>query len=206
MSTLDHSDYSVYLVRKVRLPFDLNPQVWGDIGQFAVAAGVRLTILDKGTILSIKATTTSPIDAFLSNLDSYFRIHCESDSAHPNPQNPKPLSADTEAPPQAGFPRFWEVFPVILPRAVRERVYEPYHEELKEDYLRHRARWRTKWAKRYVTFAFTMRTAGAVGVSLWAAVGGAVRKAILAALTIVAGAGAVEWARGWLAGLWGRLP
>jgi hypothetical protein len=57
-----------------------------------------------------------------------------------------------------GFPRFWNLFAYLLPRKVRERVYEPAHQELLEDYLTARKKYRTKWSRRWLTFCFTFRT------------------------------------------------
>ncbi len=59
----------------------------------------------------------------------------------------------------SGFPRFWELFSYILPHGVRKRVFEPAFNEMIEDYLETRGRYRTRWAKRWLTFAFTFRTA-----------------------------------------------
>src|SRR5206468_1201 len=58
-----------------------------------------------------------------------------------------------------GFPRFWSLFAFLLPREVRERVYEPAHQELLEEYTLSRRLYRTKWARRWLTFCFTVRTA-----------------------------------------------
>jgi hypothetical protein len=108
--------------------------------------------------------------------------------------------------PAAGFPRFWQLFPIILPRSVREKVYEPCHEELKEDYLKERARWTGKWTRRWVTLCFTVRTAGLVAQSLWAAAGGTARKLTLAAVALVLGERAVAVLREKIVEWLGRLP
>jgi hypothetical protein len=57
------------------------------------------------------------------------------------------------------FPRSWSLFAFLLPREVRERVYEPAHQELLEDYTLARRSYRTKQARRWLTFCFTVRTA-----------------------------------------------
>ena len=106
----------------------------------------------------------------------------------------------------AGIPRLWELFPLILPRTVKERVYEPIHEELKEDYLAARKRWRTPWAKRYVTFCFTVKTIGLVCQSLWAAFGEKTRRALIVlAVGLISGSNA-KAIREKLAEILGRLP
>lgn len=87
------------------------------------------------------------------------------------PSNQKPLSL-------CAFPRFWSLFPIILPRSVRIRVYDPAHQELLEDYLLDRKRFRTKRAKRWVTFSYTLKTAVMVGQSLNAWLGDGARKAL----------------------------
>jgi hypothetical protein len=53
---------------------------------------------------------------------------------------------------------FWALFPFILPRRLREQVYEPSYQELLEDYHVARRSYRTKWARRWLTFCFTLRT------------------------------------------------
>jgi len=72
---------------------------------------------------------------------------------------------------ESRFPRAWALVPFILPRKVRLEVYEPACEELKEDYLEARRLARTKGARRWLAFAFTVRTIGLVLGSLHAAVG-----------------------------------
>jgi hypothetical protein len=104
------------------------------------------------------------------------------------------------------FPRIWELFPIILPKAVRERIYEPYHEELKEDYLEARKRFRTPWAKQWIWFAFTWRTAWAVAHCLWVAFGETLWKIAVRLFGFLAGARAVEWVREVFVAIWGRLP
>lgn len=55
------------------------------------------------------------------------------------------------------FPRAWELFAFILDHRTRERVWEPLQHELLADYIDAR-RYRTRWARRWIAFAFTMRT------------------------------------------------
>jgi hypothetical protein len=69
------------------------------------------------------------------------------------------------------LPRFWQLFPLILPRKVRREVYEPACEELKQDHIEAQRLATTPWARRWLTFAFTVRTIGLVLGSLHAAVG-----------------------------------
>ena len=56
-----------------------------------------------------------------------------------------------------GFPRAWELLGFVFSKKVRERTYEPARQELLVDYLERR-RYRMKWARRWLTFAFTLRT------------------------------------------------
>lgn len=55
------------------------------------------------------------------------------------------------------FPRVWELFAFILNHRTRERVWEPMRHELLADYIQAR-RYRTQWARRWIAFAFTVRT------------------------------------------------
>jgi hypothetical protein len=114
------------------------------------------------------------------------------------------LSANSPLP--IGFPRFWELFPIILPRSLRTRVYDPSHEELKEDYLTERKRWRTPWARKWVTFAFTFRTGLLVGLCCWAGLSGTARKALIAFVGLVLGERVVSVLREKLTEWLGRLP
>ena len=50
------------------------------------------------------------------------------------------------------WPRFWEIFRYILPKRIREKVYEPGHNELFDDYLLTRRRFRTKLARVCLNF------------------------------------------------------
>jgi hypothetical protein len=56
-----------------------------------------------------------------------------------------------------GWPRLWDLLQYCLSRKAREQIYEPAYNELLEDYLESR-KYRTKWARRWVYFAFTLRT------------------------------------------------
>lgn len=107
---------------------------------------------------------------------------------------------------ETGLPRFWELFPIILPRSIRERVYEPAYEELKEDYMRVRNRYRTPWAKRWVKFAFTVRTVYMVGQCFTAMSGSWGRRSIIAFVAWLLGGLAVDTFRQWYAHVFGRLP
>jgi len=104
-----------------------------------------------------------------------------------------------------GFPRVWQLFPFLLPPSVRERIYEPAHEELKEDYLRARAICAGRYSRAWVAFCFTIRTAGLFAGSLWAAVGGTARKVFIAAVALLFGEHAVAAVRAKVAEWWGRL-
>jgi hypothetical protein len=82
-----------------------------------------------------------------------------------------------DASPRFHFPKVWELFPFILGRSLRTEVYEPAHEELKEDYvlaLRHTGRRERRW----LTFAFTCRTAHLVLLCIWVGLGGRVTRAL----------------------------
>lgn len=57
-----------------------------------------------------------------------------------------------------GWPRFWELFQYILPKRIREKVYEPGHNELLDDYLLTRRKFRTWFARAWLNFCFTLRT------------------------------------------------
>ena len=105
----------------------------------------------------------------------------------------------------SGFPRVWQLFPFLLPPSVRERIYEPAHEELKEDYLRARAICAGRYSRAWVAFCFTIRTAGLFAGSLWAAVGGTARKVFIAAVALLFGEHAVAAVRAKVAEWWGRL-
>lgn len=56
-----------------------------------------------------------------------------------------------------GLPRLWELLPAILPEQVRIRSYEPAHNDMLWWYASTR-RYRGKWARRWLAFAFTVRT------------------------------------------------
>ncbi|MBP3957736.1 hypothetical protein J8F10_20995 [Gemmata sp. G18] len=100
--------------------------------------------------------------------------------------------------------RWWNLFPFLLPRSVREKVYEPAHEELKEDYLLAHALREGWFSKRWLSFCFTVRTMILVNQSLWAALGSKFRKTALVLLVGIAGTQSSEAIRTWLA-RWFRL-
>jgi hypothetical protein len=79
-------------------------------------------------------------------------------------QQPPPSSA-------ASFPRFWELFPIILDHETRERVYAPAVLDLLDDYVRLAPNYRTPLARAYLTTAFSFRTLLIVGQSLQQMVG-----------------------------------
>ena len=55
------------------------------------------------------------------------------------------------------LPRRWELFSVILPDKVRSEAFEPAYHNMLEDYVVMR-KFRGKWARRWLGFAFTVRT------------------------------------------------
>ena len=75
------------------------------------------------------------------------------------------------------FPRVWELFPFILGRKLRTEIYEPAHEELREDFVRAQL-YTGAWAKRWLVFAFTVRTALLVLECLRVAAGERVMRAL----------------------------
>jgi hypothetical protein len=124
-------------------------------------------------------------EALASNLDSQNRAAQE-------------IRSDTSGSPTAGrFPRVWSLFAYLLPRAVRERVYEPAHQELLEDYLTARRSYRTKRARRWLTLCFTVRTAVMWGQSLGAWMGERGLKALRWLVIALAGERAIRAVR-WL--------
>jgi hypothetical protein len=56
-----------------------------------------------------------------------------------------------------GLPQLWRLFSFILPRKIRERVFEPAYKDMLAEYMQAR-RCRTKWAKRWLAAAFTIRS------------------------------------------------
>jgi|GEM_PF-6854966 len=117
-----------------------------------------------------------------------------------------PITLECSPLPLSGFPRFWELFRIILPGGVRERVYDPCYEELKEDYLRERSRWPGQYARYWVTFCFTVRTVSLVGQSLWVVTRGSVCRFAFMVLVSVLGLKTVATLREriveWLGRLW----
>jgi hypothetical protein len=57
-----------------------------------------------------------------------------------------------------GFPRAWRLFSFILPRATRERVFQPVYQELLIDYLEARRECNTPRSRRWLTFCFGVKT------------------------------------------------
>jgi hypothetical protein len=57
-----------------------------------------------------------------------------------------------------GLPRAWLVFSLILSQSVRRDLFMPVFNEFVEDYLFAQQRIQRKWERRWVAFAFTMRT------------------------------------------------
>lgn len=55
------------------------------------------------------------------------------------------------------LPRVWELFQFLLPKKIREKVYEPAHQDLLQHHLLAR-RYRGRWSRRWLTFAFILRT------------------------------------------------
>jgi hypothetical protein len=110
---------------------------------------------------------------------------------------------------QGVFPWWWVLFPFILPRSVRERVYEPAFEELKEDYLKALPLWTGWLSRRWLTFCFSVRTAGLFGGSIWAAmwdaIGSRARKLIFGFIATVVGAQNADAIRQKLCEWFGRL-
>jgi hypothetical protein len=68
------------------------------------------------------------------------------------------------------LPRMWELFPYLLPKTTRLRVYEPAYNDILHDYLLSR-KYKTEGAKRWLTFCFCVRTVGLIFGSLRAMVG-----------------------------------
>jgi hypothetical protein len=103
------------------------------------------------------------------------------------------------------FPRIWALFAYLLPREIRERVYEPAHQELLEDYLEARRRFRTKGACRWLTFCFTVRTAMMWAESLRVMACSKGAKALRWLVYGIFGGQAIRAMRGVLFELFGRL-
>jgi hypothetical protein len=72
---------------------------------------------------------------------------------------------------QSRFPRMWQLFPFLLSREVRERVYEPSYQDLLEDYVRAQALRTTKMARWWLWACFSIRTIGLLAGSIGAATG-----------------------------------
>lgn len=106
---------------------------------------------------------------------------------------------------QHGITRFWDLFSVILPQSVRERVYEPARQELLDDYLSVRGKFPTKWGTRWINFAFTVRIAVMVAQSLRAWLGDKALAWLWWLLIAVVGDGVVRGLRCLFFQFFGRL-
>jgi len=56
------------------------------------------------------------------------------------------------------WPRSWSLFAFLLPKSVREKVWEPAVADLVESYA-NRKHFRGKWARRWINFCLAIRTA-----------------------------------------------
>jgi hypothetical protein len=75
------------------------------------------------------------------------------------------------------FPAVWELFPFVLAHKLRADVYEPAYEELREDFVRAQ-QYKGTWEKRWIVFAFTVRTVLLVLECLRVAAGERVMRAL----------------------------
>src|SRR5208282_233949 len=108
-----------------------------------IATFVRNRIMHGGSRESDSFAIVKELDSFLVNYGTY------------EMRNTKDLGVGMR---RHGFPRIWELFSFILDKQTRERVYEPLYNDMLEKHLESR-RFRSKWAKRWLGFAFTVRTA-----------------------------------------------
>jgi hypothetical protein len=103
------------------------------------------------------------------------------------------------------FRRLWTLVSFAFSRDVRERIYEPAHQELLEDLIRAQAISSGKWAKRWLIICFTVRSfimvAQSLGVSLGDKGSGILKKLFLAVL----GAEAVKSLRDFFFELFGKV-
>jgi hypothetical protein len=81
------------------------------------------------------------------------------------------LTTSTKSGKIFNFPRLWTMFSFILPRKVRNEVFEPALEELKEDFLVARKLRSTRGQRRWLTICFTVRTIILVAQSIRAWLG-----------------------------------
>jgi hypothetical protein len=85
------------------------------------------------------------------------------------------------------LPRFWDMFPFMLSKKTRTRVYEPACEELKEDYLNALRRFTKPGERRCLKLIFTYRTIVLVVQSLAAGIGDRAMRLVEKVLPILLG-------------------
>jgi hypothetical protein len=56
------------------------------------------------------------------------------------------------------FPKGWRLFSYVLPRPLREKVFEPAYNDLVQDFVLTRRKYRNKWVKRWLGLCYTFRT------------------------------------------------
>jgi hypothetical protein len=100
------------------------------------------------------------------------------------------------------FPRIWWLLGFLLPRRVRQEVFEPAQEEMKEDYLRALRPLRTCGEARWLTMCFSFHTLVVVFQSAGAAIGDRGRRCLKLAVSAVLGAGAFRILRSFWQELW----
>jgi hypothetical protein len=88
------------------------------------------------------------------------------------------------------FPRIWRLFGFLLPRKIRQEVFEPTPEEMKEDYLVALRPLLTRLEARWLIFCFSIRTLVIVCQSLRAALGDRGARSLRCAASGIFGAGA----------------
>ena len=112
---------------------------------------------------------------------------------------PKPQAEPVSLP---DFPRIWRLFGFLLPRRVRQEVFEPAQEEMKEDYLRALRPLCTRGEARWLTMCFSFRTMVVVFQSAGAAIGDRGRRCLKLAVSATLGAGAFRILRSFWQELW----
>lgn len=58
---------------------------------------------------------------------------------------------------QLSWPRIWDLAQYFLPKKIRERVYEPAHQEMLEDYLESQEKCDTLLSKQWINLCFIFR-------------------------------------------------
>lgn len=58
---------------------------------------------------------------------------------------------------QLSWPRIWDLAQYFLPKKIRERVYEPAHQEMLEDYLESQEKCDTRLSKQWINLCFVFR-------------------------------------------------